>query len=114
MDAPLQTDSPEWHTRSEQVDTGQHLSGVPFYAIPGNHNNKNSSIEAQLKYVEKGMGSNRRRMPGTYDFPDSGKAGDRLSLQIRLYDTAAGTVAAYPRAGSCDQGVPACLKASAK
>lgn len=97
---PLTIDSSYWNSRFESVYSGKYLSVVPFYAVLGNHDYRESesdsqhgnspdasSAEIQIEYAQKHLGSNRWRMPAHYYAKDFETYAGRPVLRVVFLDT---------------------------
>lgn len=90
IDKKLTLNSPEWNTMFEEVYSGAYLSAIPFYAILGNHDadlSSNPTTHTEIEYSQKGLGSNRWRMPAHYFHKDFGKVNGHPLLRIVFLDT---------------------------
>lgn len=82
----LTTQSPAWMSAFEKVYTGKYLDAVPFYAVLGNHDYPDS-VQAELDYARRHLGSNRWRMPARDYSEDFGRVDQRPLLRIVFLDT---------------------------
>lgn len=90
----MAVDSQEWKNSFENVYVGSYLSRIPFYAVLGNHDYRhqvdgvpNHPDHVQIEYSQRGLGSNRWRMPARYYSVDFGKVDQRTLLRIVFVDT---------------------------
>ncbi|MAI78571.1 MAG: hypothetical protein CL917_06510 [Deltaproteobacteria bacterium] len=76
----------QWQTKFENLYDGVHLRGMPFYAVPGNHDYR-GNLAAQIEYSKNKTGSGRWRMDAPYYARDFGKVDDRLLMRVIFLDT---------------------------
>ena len=79
----------QWRYKFENVYTGKHLRGIPFYAVLGNHDT-GGDTNAQVRYTQEKSGSNRWRMPARHyvrDFGVTQDCADCPLLRIVFLDT---------------------------
>ncbi len=76
----------QWKNNFEKQYDGAHLRGMPFFAVPGNHDHA-GSISAQLEYSRRRLGSGRWRMDDLYYARDFGRDGERVLVRVVFLDT---------------------------
>lgn len=82
-------DDPQWRWKFENMYRGRYLSGMPIFAVLGNHDVEGNA-EAQLRYGAGRHGSGRWRMPARRYVRDFGRSAghpDRVLLRIVFVDT---------------------------
>jgi tartrate-resistant acid phosphatase type 5 len=81
------TDS-QWQHKFEHLYAGKYLRGMPFFAVVGNHDAE-GSINAELEYARRGLGSGRWQMDGPAYTRDLGRAQGRVLARVVFLDTVA-------------------------
>lgn len=79
-------DDPLWQKYFESAYDGPCLSGMPFFAMFGNHDHM-GNIDAQLAYARQQRGSGRWQMPDKFYTQDFGRVGERTLLRLFVIDT---------------------------
>ncbi len=75
-----------WQKYFESAYDGPCLSGMPFFAMLGNHDHM-GNIDAQLAYATQQRGSGRWQMPDKFYTQDFGRIGERTLLRLFVIDT---------------------------
>lgn len=79
-------DDPLWDEYFESMYDGPCLSGLPFFAMLGNHDHMGDA-DAQLAYAQQHRGSGRWQMPGMFYTQDFGRVGEQVLLRLLVIDT---------------------------
>jgi len=82
----MTTQSSAWMRAFEHMYTGKYLDAIPFYAVLGNHDYPDS-VQAELDYASRHLGSNRWRMPGRHYSEEFGRVNGQPLVQIVFLDT---------------------------
>lgn len=77
---------PQWNSKFESLYDGAYLSGMPFYAVAGNHDHQ-GSVEAELDYSRQKMGSGRWRMDAPYYAKDFGELNGKPFVRVVFLDS---------------------------
>lgn len=78
----------QWQHKFERLYSGRYLRGMPFFAVVGNHDAE-GSIEAELEYARRRLGSGRWQMDGPAYVRDFGRVQDRILARVVFLDTVA-------------------------
>src|SRR6186713_2283807 len=81
------TDS-QWQHKFERLYSGKYLRGMPFFAVVGNHDAE-GSIEAELEYARRRLGSGRWQMDGPAYTRDFGSVQGKVLVRAVFLDTVA-------------------------
>ncbi|MBF0383934.1 MAG: metallophosphoesterase, partial [Magnetococcales bacterium] len=79
-------DDPQWQEKFEKIYKGSQLQNIPFFAVLGNHDYRQSS-DAQVLYTTQGKGSRRWQMPDKFFSVDLGRVKNRPLMRIVGLDT---------------------------
>ena len=77
---------PQWQYKFERLYAGSYLRGMPFFAVVGNHDAE-GSVDAQLEYAHRRLGSGRWQMDGAAYVRDFGSAQGRTLARVVFLDT---------------------------
>jgi len=78
----------QWQHKFERLYSGKYLRGMPFFAVVGNHDAE-GSIDAELEYARRRLGSGRWQMDGPAYVRDFGRVQGKILARIVFLDTVA-------------------------
>jgi len=82
------TTDAQWQHKFERLYSGKYLRGMPFFAVVGNHDAE-GSIEAELEYARRRLGSGRWQMDGPAYVRDFGRVHGKILARVVFLDTVA-------------------------
>src|SRR5882757_1691450 len=82
------TTDAQWQHKFERLYSGRYLRGMPFFAVVGNHDAE-GSIEAELEYARRRLGSGRWQMDGPAYERDFGRVHGKILARVVFLDTVA-------------------------